>query len=150
MEYSIGEVSEIKDIPISTLRYYDRKGMFPGIKRGNGGIRYFSEEELDALEIIECLKKSGLSIQEITQFLNWCQEGDASLEKRCNFFHERLEAVNKQMADLQNTINTIKFKCWYYETALAAGKESAPHEVPDDELPAHVRQYRKRHSSKEN
>ena len=55
--YTIGQVSTIFDLPVSTLRYYDKEGFFPNLER-KGNIRYFSDNELEALRIIECLKKS--------------------------------------------------------------------------------------------
>ena len=63
MYYTIGQVSQMFDLPISTLRYYDKEGFFPNLVR-KGNIRYFSHNELEALHIIECLKKSGLGIKE--------------------------------------------------------------------------------------
>ncbi len=142
MPYSIGEVSARTGIPPSTLRYYDREGMFPSIARGNGGIRTFSDEELGALEVVECLKNSGLTIKEIKQFLDWCKEGDSSLEKRRDFFYDRLEAMNEHFAKLQKTMDLIKYKCWYYDTAAAAGTESAPREMPSSQIPDYIRAYR--------
>ncbi|SHK47980.1 transcriptional regulator, MerR family [Desulforamulus aeronauticus DSM 10349] len=142
MSYSIGEVANITGITISTLRYYDREGMFPNMERSNGGIRMFSDTEIETLQIIECLKTSGLSIKDIKQFLNWCQEGDDSLQKRRDMFYERLEVVEKQMEELQKTMNTIKFKCWYYDTALAAGTEETPKNMPVEEIPEEIRKYR--------
>lgn len=75
MYYSIGEVANATGIAISTLRYYDREGMFPDMERSNGGIRVFSSKEIDTIRVIECLKSSGMSIKEIKEFLDWCQEG---------------------------------------------------------------------------
>jgi len=132
MYYSIGEVANTTGIAISTLRYYDREGMFPNIERRGGGIRVFSDAEIETIKIIECLKTSGLSIKDITQFLHWCQEGDSSLQKRRDMFHERLEAVKKQMKELQKTMDVIKYKCWYYDTALTAGTEEVPKNMPEE------------------
>jgi DNA-binding transcriptional MerR regulator len=144
MNYSIGEVASITGITISTLRYYDREGMFPTIERSNGGIRIFSDMEMDTLNIIECLKATGMPIKDIKQFLNWCQEGDASLQKRRDMFYERLEIVEKQMKELQKTMNTIKYKCWYYDTALAAGTEEVPRNMPEERLPEEIKNYKLR------
>jgi len=55
--YTIGQVSEMFSLPVSTLRYYDKEGFFPDMER-KSGIRQFSEKEVDALRVIECLKKS--------------------------------------------------------------------------------------------
>ena len=96
MYYSIGEVANATGITISTLRYYDREGMFPGMERSNGGIRVFSDTEINTLKVIECLKSSGMSIKSIKEFLVWCGEGDASLRKRREMFHFQLEEMEKQ------------------------------------------------------
>lgn len=58
MYYTIGQVSQMFDLPISTLRYYDKEGFFPNLVR-KGNIRYFSHNEIEALHVIECLKKIG-------------------------------------------------------------------------------------------
>lgn len=66
--YTIGQVSEMFDLPVSTLRYYDKEGLFPELNR-TSGIRQFSENEIEALRVIECLEKTGLQIKDIKQFM---------------------------------------------------------------------------------
>ncbi len=73
--YTIGQVSEMFNLPVSTLRYYDKEGLFPFMQRASG-IRQFSDTEIAALKLIECLKKSGLEIRDIKQFMEWRQEKD--------------------------------------------------------------------------
>lgn len=70
--YTIGQVSEMFNLPISTLRYYDKQGLFPEMVR-ESGIRKFSDTEIEALRVIECLKKSGLEIKDIKQFMDGVQ-----------------------------------------------------------------------------
>ena len=65
--YSIGEISKMFDLPISTLRYYDKEGLFPHLKRVNG-VRKFSENEIETLRVIDCLKRSGLEIKDIKEY----------------------------------------------------------------------------------
>ena len=142
MFYTIGQISKQTGIPISTLRYYDREGMFPSMERSSGGIRVFSDHEIGVLRIIECLKKSGLPIKEIKEFLAWCEEGDASLQKRRNLFYKRREEVQRQLHDLQDTLHTLAYKCWYYDAALAAGSEAAVAKMPECDIPEDVRPYK--------
>ena len=66
--YSIGQVAEMFGLPISTLRYYDKQGLFPNMKRASG-IRRFGEQEIEALRVIECLKKAGMEIKDINVFV---------------------------------------------------------------------------------
>lgn len=142
MYYSIGEVTRSTGIAISTLRYYDREGMFPDMERSSGGIRMFSDKEITVIRVIECLKTAGVSIKDIKEFLNWCKEGDASLEKRRELFHNRLCEVQKQIDDLQSTMNFLRYKCWYYDTAVAAGTEDAVRNIGDDDIPEELREHR--------
>ncbi len=142
MNYSIGQVASTTNIAISTLRYYDREGMFPSIQRSSGGIRVFSEKEVNTLRVIECLKATGMPLKDIKNFLDWCAEGDASLEKRRNLFYERLAEVTKQMEALQRTMNTIEYKCWYYDTALADGTEDKVKQLSAEDVPKKLRKYK--------
>ena len=79
--YTIGQVSEMFNLPISTLRYYDKEGLFPNLER-ESGIRKFSDDEMEALRVIECLKESGLEIKDIKQFFEWVKAGRSTYEKR--------------------------------------------------------------------
>ena len=121
--YTIGQVSEMFDLPISTLRYYDKEGFFPHLVR-KGNIRYFSNHEIEALHLIECLKKSGLGIKEINQFFSWVSEGSASFEKRKELFKARKEAVEAEIKSLQETLSLLEFKCWYYSKAMEDGQKN--------------------------
>ena len=140
MFYTIGQISKQTGIPISTLRYYDREGMFPSMERSSGGIRVFSDHEIGVLRIIECLKKSGLPIKEIKEFLAWCEEGDASLQKRRNLFYKRREEVQRQLHDLQDTLHTLAYKCWYYDQAMKEGNEDKIRQMLPDNLPKDIQQ----------
>ena len=144
MPYSIGEVSERTGIAASTLRYYDKEGLLPFVGRTPGGIRVFDDADLDSLRVIDCLKKTGLSIREIKQFMDWCREGSATFGNRLAMFRERRDAVQAQMEELQRALDMIEYKCWYYEAALAAGTDDGLADVPADQLPEKARPARRR------
>lgn len=72
-------------LPVSTLRYYDKEGLFPHLER-QSGIRQFGEREIETLRIVECLKASGLEIREIRQFMQWTTEGSATYPQRRQLF----------------------------------------------------------------
>ena len=137
--YTIGQISEMFNIPISTLRYYDKEGLFPHLER-KGNIRYFSDTELEALRVIDCLKRSGLEIKEIKQFFVWVTEGAGSYGKRKELFEARKAAVEEEINALEKTLAMLKFKCWYYEKALADGNEDAISDMLPDKLPPEIQQ----------
>lgn len=123
--YTIKQTSEIMNLPASTIRYYDKLGLLPFVRRSETGYRLFSEEDLGLLRVIECLKQTGMPVKEIKQFTFWLQQGDATLQQRYEMFLERRKAVQAQMEQLKKTLEVIDYKCRYYEAALAAGTEAA-------------------------
>ncbi len=134
--YTIGQVAKMYSLPVSTLRYYDKEGLFPNLER-TSGIRRFSDRELEALHVIECLKRSGLEIKDIKQFMQWCAQGSSTYEQRHELFLRQRETVEAEMEKLRRVKAMIDFKCWYYETAVADGSEDRiramlPDKLPDD------------------
>ena len=134
--YSIGQISEMFGLPISTLRYYDKQGLFPGMER-KSGIRKFGEKELETLRVIECLKKSGLEIKDIRQFMDWCVEGPSTYALRKELFVRQKRTVEAEIAHMNKILDMLRFKCWYYEQAIQDGSEERiqsllPSHLPED------------------
>ncbi len=144
MIYTVGEMAKVLGVPASTLRYYDQEGILPFVERSSGGIRMFTDKDYEWLKVIECLKKSGLSIKEIKAYMDMAGRGDDSLRERLTLFCSRRDAVKKQIADLQETLHLLEYKCWYYEQSLLDGTEAKVRSLPLDELPKQYRDTKKR------
>ena len=136
--YSIGQVAEMFDLPISTLRYYDKQGLFPKMERVSG-IRKFSDTEIEALRIIECLKKSGLEIKDIKQFMDWCVEGASTYPQRKALIEKQRKRLEAELIHMNKVLDMLKFKCWYYEQATRDGGEDQVQSMIPDGLPGDVR-----------
>ena len=136
--YTIGQISEMFNLPISTLRYYDKEGLFPDIKRISG-IRQFSDKELEALRVIECLKKSGLEIKDIKQFMEWCIKGSETYPQRRELFLKQKELVEAEIQKMNKVLDMIKFKCWYYEQAIKDGNEERLSSMKVEDMPKEIR-----------
>ena len=144
--YTIGQVAEMFHLPISTLRYYDKEGLFPNLNR-KGNIRQFGDTEIEAIQVIECLKKSGLEIKDIKQFFQWVSEGNSTYANRKELFENRKKTVEEEIKALEKTLAMLNFKCWYYERALADGNEDKIKEMLPDKLPSEIQEsYDKAHS----
>lgn len=142
--YTIGEMAKRLGVAPSTLRYYDKEGLLPFVERSEGGTRMFKDSDFEWLSIIECLKKTGMSIREIGQFIAWCIEGDATIDLRLELIKQQQVIVSEQMQQLQDTLDMLDYKRWYYETAQKAGSCVAPQEMADDEVPPRLREQRNR------
>ncbi|HAX72241.1 MAG TPA: MerR family transcriptional regulator [Firmicutes bacterium] len=136
MQYSIGEMAKLIGIAPSTLRYYDKEGLLPFLERSKSGTRVFNDTDYEFLKIVECLKTSGLPIKDIKEFISFVLKGDETIDDRLQLFHKQKQVLEKQMADLQETLDTINFKCWYYETAKTLGSTEAVEQLIKNELPA--------------
>ena len=136
--YTIGQVAEMFDLPISTLRYYDKQGLFPNMERVSG-IRKFSEAEIEALRVIECLKKAGMEIKDIRQFMDWCVEGPATYPQRKAMFEVQRAHMEAELERMNRTLDMLKFKCWYYTKAMQDGSEDAISSMIPDNLPEEIR-----------
>lgn len=121
--FSISEVAKQLDLTVYTLRYYDKEGLMPFVERTTNGTRAFKESDIQALKIVECLKASGMPIKEIKNFIDWCSDGDSTLQQRYDMFLERKATVEAQMEELKKTMEIIEHKCFYYKVALEAGTE---------------------------
>jgi DNA-binding transcriptional MerR regulator len=144
MTYTIGEMARLLNIAPSALRYYDKEGLLPFVKRSSGGIRIFDQQDYEWLQIIECLKKTGMQLKDIRRFIQLAMQGDETIEARLDLFIKQREVVKKQMEDLQETLDTLNFKCWYYETAKEAGSTETPQNMPLEEIPEPYREIRRR------
>ena len=144
--YSIGQVAEMFGLPISTLRYYDKQGLFPNMERVSG-IRKFGDTEIEALRGFECLIMAGMEIMDIRQFMDWCAEGPSTYPQRKAMFEERKAHMEAEIAHMNRALDMLNFKCWYYEQAIKDGSEDRLKALIPDHLPDGIRKaYENAHS----
>lgn len=144
MFYTVGEMAKKIGVAPSTLRYYDKEGLLPFVERSGGGIRMFKDSDFEWLSIIECLKKTGMPIKEIKNFIDWCIEGDSTIEKRLELIDRQRETVLRQLKQIQETLDMLDYKHWYYETAKKAGTCSVHKTMTENDIPERYRVIRKR------
>jgi DNA-binding transcriptional MerR regulator len=135
MIYTIGEVAKKMNVAPSTLRYYDKEGLLPFVERSEGGIRVFSDKDFSYLSIIHCMKQTGMSIKEIKNFIDLVSQGDDSIPERLELFQNQREVVVSQIKKLQETLDILDYKCWYYETASEKGSTNYVDNMSLEEMP---------------
>ena len=95
----------------------------------------FQEKDYEWLKLIECLKKSGLTLSEIKNYIFMAIRGDETIEDRLQLFLNQKEVITQKITELQETLKVVEYKCWYYETAKKAGTVSVPKEMSLEEIP---------------
>lgn len=115
MEYTIKQVSEKTGLTIYTLRYYDKEGLLPLIKRSESGIRKFSDNDIQWLGLICCLKNSGMSIDNMKEFMNLCLKGNETVEIRKEILLSHKKHILDQMKQLESSLDTVNYKIDHYK-----------------------------------
>lgn len=95
----------------------------------------FQEKDYEWLQIIGCLKKTGMPLKDIRTYIDMAMQGDETIESRLKLIYQQRETVRTQMTELQKTLDTLDFKCWYYETAKEAGTTAVLRDMPLEEIP---------------
>ena len=122
--YSIQEVSKKTGLTAHTLRYYEKEGLLSGVERTQGGFRQYTDEDLERLGLICCLKNTGMSIQEIARFVQLTHEGDHTLEERVELLRAHRERVLGRMAEMQKHLDKVTWKLNFFTEKLKAYEAS--------------------------
>ena len=117
MGYSISEVAEKTNLTAHTLRYYEKEGLLPFVDRSDSGNRDFKTKDLEWLELICCLKNTGMPIKKIKEYIELCLKGDDTIDVRRQIFINHREEVIEQIEELNKNLDKINGKINYYDGA---------------------------------
>ena len=114
MNYSIKEVSEKTKLTSYTIRYYEKSGLLPNITRKENGVRIFHEDDILWIEVIKCLKETGMKLGDIKSIVDLSLLGDSTKEKRKSIFIDHRSKILNQIQALQNNLEKINLKIKIY------------------------------------
>lgn len=117
--YTIKEVAEMFDLTISTIRFYDKKGLLPFVAKNESGYREFTESDLNMIHTVCCLKNTGMPIHEIKQYIEYCMDGSKTIPQRRALLQEHKEEVLRQQAQLMENLKEIDIKIDRYNSPQA-------------------------------
>jgi DNA-binding transcriptional MerR regulator len=115
MEYTIKQVAEKSNLSIYTLRYYDKEGLLPFVKRSESGIRKFTDNDIEWISLICCLKNSGMSIEHIKEFMHCCLKGKDALEDRKVMLENHKKNIQDQIKQLNKSMEIVDYKLEHYK-----------------------------------
>lgn len=120
MSCSIKEVCEKTGLSAHTLRYYEKEGLLRDVPRTKGGIRCYTDENLETLGLICCLKNTGMPLGEIAHFISLTAAGDETLRERCDILVRHKAHVLDQMQEMQAHLDKVTCKIGCFSQKLAA------------------------------
>ena len=122
MEYTINQVCRKYDLNASTLRYYEKEHLLPPIKKNSSNQRVYNDDDLKWLDIIMCMRKTGMTIAYIRNYIELCKQGDETLEQRFEILKKQKEILTLQQQELDKNIEMINLKIDLYQEKLVKDK----------------------------
>ena len=119
---TIKEVSEKYDISSDTLRYYERIGMIPEVTRTASGIRDYQESDLSWVELVICMRKAGVSVESLIEYVKMCMQGDTTFSARLHLLQEEKEKLEEQRSQLETAMKRLDYKISRYQKAVDTGE----------------------------
>lgn len=144
MIYSIGEIAQRLGIAPSALRYYEKEGLLPFVERSDSGIRQFTDIDLEWLIIIDSLKRTGMPLKEIKEFVGMFEEGESTNKRRLEIIQRHKEVIKKQVEELNEFLEVLDFKENYYTVLLKKDGQKPPQSLDMRNLPPKLQAIRKR------
>ena len=124
MTYTVKELSEKMGVTQHTIRFYTDQGLLP-CSRDKNNRRIFDEDAVGWLKGIQCLRRCGISIEDIHTYCRLCEEGDTKLPERYAFMLKQREQAYARLREAEESVQYMENKIRHYEDILA-------HKIPDD------------------
>ncbi len=119
MMYTMMQVCKETDMTYQALKFYCNEGLVPNVKRDKNNRRVFDEREVKWIKDLVCLKKCGMSIQEMKEYLELCLQGESSIPQRKEMLAEKQKALRATIQELEDSVAYIDWKQNFYDEVLS-------------------------------
>ncbi|MGN0564522.1 MAG: MerR family transcriptional regulator [Candidatus Heritagella sp.] len=117
--YTMLQVCEEAHMTYQTLKYYCNEGLVPHVKRDRNNRRVFDERDVQWIKSLVCLKKCGMSIQEMKEYLALCLQGKSTIPQRKKMLENKQQALRASIRELEESVAFIDWKQNFYDEVLA-------------------------------
>lgn len=131
--YTMMQVCREADMTYQMLKFYCNEGLVPNVKRDKNNRRIFSEHDLQWIKSLTCLKKCGMSIQEMKDYLALCLEGEPTIPQRQKVLEEKRAALLAEIKELQDCVDYVDWKQNFYNEVLTGRRPYESHLIRVEE-----------------
>ena len=121
---NIKKVSELTGLSADTIRYYEKIGLLPPVRRTASGIRDFREQDISILNFVKCFRKVGMTVENLADYMALVQEGDKTIGARLALLLAEKERLELQLEELQSALERLNYKIDNYETSIGQLEKS--------------------------
>ena len=122
MLYTMMQVCKETHMTYQALKFYCNEGLVPNVKRDRNNRRVFDERDIAWISSLTCLKKCGMSIQEMKEYLSLCQQGKSTIPQRKEMLARKQAALREQILELNQSIAYIDWKQNFYDEILSGAR----------------------------
>lgn len=134
MMYSMKETCIQTGMSYETLKFYCKEGLVPNVKRDSHNYRVFDDRDIKWIQSLGCLKRCGMTLAEMKEYLAYCLEGPSSIPERKEILAVKKEALLASMEKLQKAIDYIDWKQNFYDDVLSGKIEYHSNLISDEEI----------------
>lgn len=131
--YTMKEISRLTGLSYDTLKFYCNEGLIPNVKRDERNYRVFDDRDLSWISSLLCLRKCGMSLKEMKDFLDLCLEGESSIEPRMEILDRLMEELEQKKSEVEENLAYVRRKQQYYRDVLAGTQPYFSNLLPDYE-----------------
>ena len=116
--YTVKEVSKKMGVSEHTLRFWAKSGFFPFVKRNQNNIRQFSDNDLEWVKIVKCLRAAGTENKSIKKYIELCIEGDSTVNERYQLIKSTKQKLLQQVENLKKQLDILDYKENFYQSVI--------------------------------
>ena len=127
----ISEVSEKFGISLDTLRYYERIGLISTINRNKRGLREYTEQDCQWIQVILFMRDAGMSIELLLEYVKMVHQGDETMQARKELLIEQRDQLVARIGELQRTLGLLNGKIENYEHSVVVNEKKLKRNTKD-------------------
>lgn len=131
--YTMMQVCREVGITYQTLKFYCNEGLIPNVKRNKNNRRIFDEKDIKWINDLTCLKRCGMSIQEMKEYLDLCLQGASTIPLRKELLAKEQEALRLSIKELEDSVSYIDWKQNFYDEVLSGNRPYISNLIPVEE-----------------
>ncbi len=131
--YTMMQICRETDMTYQALKYYCNEGLIPNVKRDRNNRRVFDDRDLKWIKDLVCLKKCGMSIQEMKEYLALCLKGEATIPQRQEMLVQKRTALLSSIEELKGCVDYIDWKQEFYDDVLSGKRPYVSNLIPVEE-----------------
>lgn len=131
--YTMMQVCREVGMTYQTLKFYCNEGLVPNVKRDKNNRRIFDEKDIKWINDLTCLKRCGMSIQEMKEYLDLCLQGASTIPLRKELLAKKQEALRLSIKELENSVSYIDWKQNFYDEVLSGNRPYISNLIPVEE-----------------